>query len=96
MSTAVCLIEPSAITPGDEYISTLSGEALCGRQADARARELRLGVQALEGIEELPNIGHLEARAVVAHEVRRLAIAVVRTELDPGRIAGAGEFPGVA
>ena len=44
-----------------------------GGQADAGAGEVLGRVQPLEGAEELVGVGHVEARAVVAHEVDALA-----------------------
>ena len=63
-------------------------DALDGGQADAGARELVAGAAAGRR-RKLVGVSHVEAGAVVAHEVDRLAACRVRAELDarPGVLA---------
>ena len=44
-------------------------------------------VQSLEGAEELVGVGHVEARAVVAHEERRAAVLLLPAEGDLRQLA---------
>src|SRR5438552_10434343 len=66
--------DPSAVARGDP------GD---GREAHPGAGEVALGVQALEYAEQLVAVGHVEAGAVVAHEVGDLAALCGRADLDP-------------
>ena len=60
--------------------AVLVDDALHGGQADAGARELPCVVKSLERAEQLAGVGHVEAHAVVAHEIGRL-----RRRLRSGR-----------
>src|SRR5688572_12719612 len=72
-------------------------DALGGRQADAGAREFALLVQPLEHGEELAGGGIVESRAVVAHEIDRLAIPLdLCAELHPRGALPAGKLSRVA
>lgn len=64
-------------------------------QADLFAFELRRSVQALERTEQLCRILHVEAGAIVAHEIGRLAVAFGAADLDPCAPGAGREFPGV-
>lgn len=56
-----------------------------------------LAVWSLEWLEELARAGHVEAAAVVPDVVRCFAVGGdSRPELDDGRIAFRGVFPGIA
>src|SRR5262249_20136285 len=54
------------------------------RQADAGAFELGLGVEAVEELEELIRVLHVEADAVVAHEERVALLGGLAADLDEG------------
>ena len=57
----------------------------------------RAGVQALEGGEQLVDVGGIEASAVVAHVAGDAGVrGRGHPELDDGDVAAGGEFPGVA
>src|SRR5690606_30288627 len=58
---------------GGDTAAVSSHDALHERKADAGARELRVGVQALERAEKLVGITRLEAGAVVAHGINELS-----------------------
>src|SRR5262245_56745594 len=83
----------SSLGPDAPPVST--DDPLDRRQTDAGALELLGRVQALERGEQLVRIAHVEPRAVVAHEVRGLAVDDRPTELDARAVAVAGELPGV-
>src|SRR5712692_4614059 len=74
------------IVPGDD--------ALDGREADAGSFEVRVGVKALEGSEELVRVCHVEASAVVPDIERGLG-PVRTTDLHVGIRPLAGELPRV-
>ena len=65
-----------------------------GGEADAGALEVLVAVQAVEGVEELVRVVHVEARAVVADEEGLLLR--VPAEVDDGRVYLGGELDGVA
>src|SRR6185312_16496556 len=65
-----------------------------GRQSEAQAFELALRMQALKGTEELAGVAHVEANAVVAHEIDE-RVTGLHTELDEGWLAATRELPGV-
>jgi hypothetical protein len=65
----------------------------CG-QANARAFEVRLAVQALQSDKQFAGMGHIEPGAVVSHEINFLPGDF--SELDPGLGPFLGIFPGVA
>ena len=67
-----------------------------GRQANAQPLEFASQVQALEGLEQLTGIGHIEARPVIADEERSFVVRRRGTNFDQGIIAMARELPGVA
>ena len=69
--------------------------SLHGSEADARAFVILSRVQTLKGPKQLVYVGHIEARAVIAHEKGSLALYLLRPEFDPGRAALASEFPGI-
>src|SRR5258706_910151 len=71
-------------------------DALDCSKTDAFSGIVRLGVQPLEGAEELRGIGHVEAGAVVAHEERRRRAFAPRADLDARPLGLRGELPGVA
>src|SRR6266545_8046723 len=80
--------DPAAVAPDDPPDR---GEA------DPRAWELGVAVKAFEDVEELPRVGHVEARPVVADEVDALPVLVPVAEFDARPAAfGGGELPGVA
>src|SRR4029078_3952415 len=81
---------------GPDPAAVALGDPRHGREADARAGVLGLGVQALEHAEQLVAIRHVEPGAVVAHEVGDRAVGGGLAELDPRRAALRGELPGVA
>src|SRR5690554_5585465 len=66
-----------------------------GSQADAGALVVLGGVQAREGREQLARVLHVEADAVVAHVITRLALALRPAKLDPGVGRVLRELPGV-
>ena len=70
----------------------LQHDSVHGREPDAGARILGSLVHALEGREELGRVGHVEARAVVAHAVRP---ALLPAELYSGALLARGELAGV-
>src|SRR5690349_727147 len=70
-------------------------DALHRGQANSGSLKLLLGMQALEGCEQLVDVSHVEADAVVAHVVGSFAVLLRAAELNQRlRIAGA-EFPRV-
>src|SRR6185437_1621144 len=77
------------------YSTAMPAENSVGTgQPDTYAFEFLLRMHTLEGTEELAGMGHIEAGAVVAHEVgcrRRRLYA----NLDPSRLAAARELPSV-
>src|SRR5207249_4832250 len=54
--------------------AVLAHDALHRGESDASAGKLIKPVQALKGVEKLPRVFHVEAGAVVAHEVDPLAL----------------------
>src|SRR5262245_17040999 len=64
-------------------------------ETDARSLELGRRVQPLEDPEELRRKGHVEASAVVAHEVHRLPVLLRGAELDAALGLVARELPRV-
>src|SRR5690348_5492783 len=80
---------------GDLAAVTLD-DALDRRQADAGAGELVDAVQALERAEQLGDVTHVEAGAVVAHEVAAPAVLHLGAELDARARVARRVFPGVA
>src|SRR3990170_8578457 len=70
-------------------------DALHGRQADARPRELLLRMQPLESTEQLVRVRHIEAYPVVANEVGRALAVPQAPDLDARMLRLGGELPGV-
>src|SRR5581483_8081297 len=56
---------------GPDAPAVAADDALHGRQADACAFKLLAVVQALKSPEQFVDVGHIEARAIVADEVDR-------------------------
>src|SRR5439155_2532259 len=81
------------LRPGPPAVAV--NDPLHGSQANARSIELALLVQALERGKQFVGVSHIEARAVVSHEVR-LLLAVGAPESDRGVWFTRGEFPRVA
>src|SRR3569833_4337838 len=61
---------------GPDFTPVAMDDALDGGKADARARNLSLRMQALEGAEEPGGVARVEAGAVVANEIDGPAGAV--------------------
>src|SRR5260221_102003 len=70
-----------------------ANNALDGREPDPGALEFLIRVQALEHAEELLGIRHVEAGAVVAHEIGAAPVAGNGADLDSRVGALAGIFP---
>ena len=86
---ADCAFDPhSALVAADDSLN-------CG-QADSRSGELTVAVQALEGAEQTVYIGHVEAGAVVAHEVDGAIFGLVCSEFYPRLRLLPGVLPGIA
>ena len=62
-------------------------DPLDDRQADAGAFEFVRGMQPLENAEQLADVPHVEAGAVVTHEEHGFAVHFVATHFDDRRIA---------
>ena len=88
-SLAHCSFGPSATAVTTEY-------ALYGSQANTGAFELGYGMETLEGQEQFIDIGHIEAGAVVAHEIFRFTILLRNTEFYPWLGTLLGKLPGIA
>src|ERR1041384_1683340 len=71
-------------------------DALHGRKANARAFKLARAVQTLKRAEQLADISHVEACAVVADEIDRLPVALLKPEADARVCALGGKLPSVA
>jgi hypothetical protein len=67
-----------------------------GGQTDSAAGELALAVKPMEGAEQRLGVRHLEAGAVVGHEVHRHAVLLDRPEPNPRVIRLGRELEGVA
>ena len=67
-----------------------------GREPDSSSRELRLGVEPLEGSEQASRVRLVEAVAVVLHVEQFLSVLFDRAELDPRRGRLLRELPCVA
>ena len=65
------------------------------RQTDTGSLELVRGMKPLKDAEQLLRVLHVEAGAVVAHEIRRRRRRL-HPEFDAGGRHAAGEFPGIA
>src|SRR5438105_10385436 len=65
-------------------------DALHDGQPDARARELALVMQALEGTEQAVRIGHVEAHPVVGDEAVLVAIVLHHAHADDRLVRPAG------
>ena len=61
------------LTGGADFPTVAADDPLHGGQPDAAARELRLGVQTLEGAEKLVGVTHVESGAIVAHNALHLS-----------------------
>src|SRR6185295_4548468 len=70
---------------GPDFPAVALEDALHDRQPDAAALEFRLAMQALERAEQLRRVLHVEADAVVAHEVGLLLH--VPTDIHPRAVA---------
>src|SRR5581483_11240515 len=81
---------------GPDLAAVLADDALDRRQPDTGAGVDRAVVQALERVEELAGILHLETGAVVAHEERLARFGVGVPELDLRRLTAGSELPGIA
>src|SRR5258705_2914061 len=71
-------------------------DALDRGEADTGAGIIGVGMQSMEGAEELGGIGHVEAGAVVAHEEGRRRAVTQRADLDMRLLGLRSELPGVA
>ena len=66
------------------------------RQADAGALEFRVGMQALEHAEQLADVAHVEAGAVVAHaQDHRAGVGGACADFDDGLLDLGGELDGI-
>src|SRR5450755_4005838 len=65
-------------------------------QANPGARELGRYMQPLKGSEQLANVGHVEAGAVIADEIDRRSVALRNADFDPRQHFVHRKFPGVA
>ena len=74
---------------GPDPAAVAADDALHDRQPDAGALEVAGGVQALERLEQLVGVAHVEPGAVVAHEESAVArpAARLRADLDGGVVA---------
>ena len=70
-------------------------DPLNARQSDPRPGELVRAVQALEGLEQLARMLHVEPDAVVTHDELAAIIVLAAGDLDPCVLAGRGELPRV-
>src|SRR6266853_219691 len=73
-----------------------AGDPLNGSQTDAGSLKVLVRMQSSEGSEELFNVCHVEARAVVLNIVCGDAPVDFTSELDPGLGFLTGELPGVS
>src|SRR5258706_14728930 len=80
---------------GPRLAAVAEDDLLHGGEPDAAPLELALRVEPLERPEHPRGVGRVEARAVVAHVVRRRAAVLLHPELDRGVVPPAGELPGV-
>src|SRR5690606_8517757 len=80
---------------GADLATVASSYALDQRQSDAGPRELLRRMQSLEDPEDLVDVAHVEACAVVLHEVRDLATLVRGADLDPRPVGVGAELDGV-
>src|SRR5262249_40455002 len=71
-------------------------DALDRDEPDAAARELCFGMQALERHEQLVCVLHVEADAIVAHEVDRPVLAALHADRHTRLRRARGVFPSVA
>ena len=78
--------DPAAVTVDD---------APDGRKSDAHALELARRVQTLKSAEQLFDVLHVEAGAIITHVVDGSAIGLSNPELDAGVLVFARVFPGV-
>src|SRR5579863_1088018 len=86
------LLRP-ALSPGAAMVA--ANDPVDDRQPDASAGEFGLRMHALKRTEELARILHVEASAVVTHEIHVLGGLCESSDLDEGRIAVGGELEGV-
>src|SRR3989442_1147608 len=74
-----------------------ANDPLHGGKSDAGPRELVIGVEALEGAEQLVRVGRIKSRPVIPDKTGYLAfLGLGEAKLDFGIDAVASEFPRVA
>ncbi len=70
-------------------------DSLSAGQADPGPGELVRSMQALERLEQLAGVLHVEPDAVVTHDELGATVVFACGELDPGMLAGRRELPRV-
>src|SRR4051812_43622000 len=81
---------------GPDSAPVAADDALHRGEAYPCAREVVVAVKTLKRSEQLGDVAHVEARAVVAHEEHALAVLLERAELDARLWSLLRELPGVA
>src|SRR5207249_5349658 len=77
---------------GPDPATVLVDDALHGGQAQAVPGKLVCAMQAMEHAEEFVPVAHVEADAVVAHEIDNAFLGLTRADDDEGGLASRAEL----